>query len=526
MIWTIAKRELHSNIITFRFLVSLILCLALITASAYMFAGDYTVRLGKYSTNVEKNELPYQERLGGIKVHCQIESGAERFPSPLGFLSIGSDKKLGNTIWSISFREVPREAVGQSGGSVLMDMFPSLDMALIIRVVLSLLALMLAYDAISGERERGTLAVTLSNSIPRHHVLLGKLLGGMISIAIPLATGLLTGLLVVLLYGSAILDGSAWIRIGLVFLCSLLYLSTIFMMGILVSARTRRSATSLVILLFIWVVLVVLWPNMGSYVARQTLKVEDKSVVDTKREALEREFRGKIDRFGDSIRRTCFHGGSRWWRFNVGGVSHSYSGNIPYPRASPYVDRENMIWFLEGTKYCVPLQMEYADKVWELYRAYEEELRSQVVFSENISRISLAWTYYNAISVLAGTDYGAYTRFMNQARRYRQQLIDYTNARRGFTTPSFFTTMKISDTLTHDQLVEMQSRQGNEAIEELQWSYWSKASTLQDIPVFLHQPESLSESVQRILPDVTILILLNMVFFLTAYASFVRQEVK
>jgi ABC-type transport system involved in multi-copper enzyme maturation permease subunit len=331
---------------------------------------------------------------------------------------------------------------------------------------------------------------------------------------------------VTLLFGSAVLDSSAWIRIGLVFLCSLLYLSTIFMMGIFVSARTRRSATSLVILLFIWVVLIMLWPNMGSYVARQTLKVEDKSIVDTKREALEREFRGKIDRFGDSIRRDCFHGGGRWWRFNVGGVSHEYSGNIPYPRASPYVDRENMIWFLEGTKYCVPLQMEYADRIWELYRAYEDELHKQVAFSENISRISPAWTYYNAISVLAGTDYGAYTRFMNQARRYRQQLIDYTNARQGFSTPSFFTTMKVSDTLTYDQLVEMQSRQGNEAIEKLQWSYWSKAPMLMGIPVFRHQPESLSESVQRTLPDVTILILLNMVFFLTAYASFVRQEVK
>jgi hypothetical protein len=185
-----------------------------------------------------------------------------------------------------------------------------------------------------------------------------------------------------------------------------------------------------------------------------------------------------------------------------------------------------MIWFLEGIKLCVPLKMEYADKIWELYRAYEEELRRQVAFSENISRISPAWTYYNAISVLAGTDYGAYTRFMNQARRYRQQLVDYTNARQGFTTPSFFTTMKISDTLTHHQLVEIQSRRGNEAIKELQSSYWPKAPTLKDIPVFRHQPEPLTESISRALPDVTILILLNTVFFMAAYASFVRQEVK
>ena len=49
MTWIIAKRELVSNILTFRFLISVILCLALITASAYMFAEDYTVRLDNYS---------------------------------------------------------------------------------------------------------------------------------------------------------------------------------------------------------------------------------------------------------------------------------------------------------------------------------------------------------------------------------------------------------------------------------------------------------------------------------------------
>jgi ABC-type transport system involved in multi-copper enzyme maturation permease subunit len=526
MIWTIAKRELHSNIITFRFLISLILSLALITASAYMFAGDYTVRLDNHDRNVKYNGLPDEEHLGGIKVHLQIRSGAERFPSPLGFLSIGSDKELGNTISRISFKKVPREAVGQSGGNFLMDIFPSLDMALIIRVVLSLLALLLAYDAISGERERGTLAVMLSNPIPRHQVLLGKLLGGMMSIAIPLAAGLLTGLLVVLFYGSASLDSSAWIRIGLVFLCSLLYLSTIFMLGILVSAMTRRSATSLVILLFIWVVLVMLWPNMGSYVARQTMKVEDKSVVDTKREALERELAGEIDRFSDKQRWEAGLRPPSLYRFVKGSRNTGFSGDVPYPSTIQYLDREQMIWFLEGVKYIVPLQIEYADKVWELYRSYEEELRRQVAFSENLSRISPAWTYYNAISALAGTDYGAYTRFMDQARRYRNQLVSYSNAQQGFTTPSFFTTMKMSDTLTHDQLVEIQSRQGNGAIEELQSSYWPKAPVLTGIPVFHHQPESLTESISRTLPDVTILILLNIVFFLAAYASFVRQEVK
>ena len=42
------------------------------------------------------------------------------------------------------------------------------DWAFIIGYVLSLIALLFTFDAISGERERGTLRLMLANSIPRH----------------------------------------------------------------------------------------------------------------------------------------------------------------------------------------------------------------------------------------------------------------------------------------------------------------------------------------------------------------------
>ncbi len=204
MIWTIMKREIFANIITFRFLVGLILCLGLITASAFVLIKDYEVRLRSYDQSISRNE-----DMDGVKVYSQLGFGAYRPPSPLGFLCIGSDRKLGNTVPEVSYREVPREAIGQGGGNQLMGVFPPLDMAIIIQVVLGLLALLLSYDAISGERERGTLAIALSNPVPRHTILLGKLLGGMISVALPLAAGTLAGLLVVLTSGSVALDSSA-----------------------------------------------------------------------------------------------------------------------------------------------------------------------------------------------------------------------------------------------------------------------------------------------------------------------------
>ncbi|MFC1712390.1 ABC transporter permease subunit [Candidatus Poribacteria bacterium] len=520
MIWTIAKREIFSNIIKFRFLVGLVLCLMLIAASTFVLTMDYTTRLKEYKDKADARA----EYLETVKVHSQMRSSVDRPPSPLGFLCIGLEKELGNTVENVSYRQVPREAIGQGGGNPLAGVFSSLDIAIIVQVVLGLLTFLLAYDAISGEREAGTLTVVLSNPVPRHHVLLGKFLGGMISITVPLAAGMLAGLIIALAFDSVALDAPAWARIGLVSLCSVLYLSALFTIGLFVSSRTRRSATSLVILLFIWIVSVVLLPNVAPHVARHLRKSEDKATVDAKREALDAEFGRKVSDFRNAQKRAGKWQYPLFFRFMD--QRSPFSGDSPYPAAVYYAPTENMAWYMEGLEYCVPLHMEYAGKIWELYRSYEAELQRQAILSDSMSRISPAWVYYNVVSILAGTDSNSYRRFMEQARRYRQQLMDYTEERRGFSTPSFFTTMKLGETLTYDQLIEMESEQGAGAINKLKSSYWDEAPALKDIPVFRYRWESPAESIRRAIPDLLILFFLNIVFFLALYASFMRQEVK
>ena len=65
--------------------------------------------------------------------------------------------------------------------------FGSLDLAFIVKVVLSLFAILLTFDAICGEREGGTLKLVLSNAVPRDRVILGKLVGGFLALVVPLA---------------------------------------------------------------------------------------------------------------------------------------------------------------------------------------------------------------------------------------------------------------------------------------------------------------------------------------------------
>jgi ABC-type transport system involved in multi-copper enzyme maturation permease subunit len=119
---------------------------------------------------------------------------------------------------------------------------------------------------------------------------------------------------------------------------------------------------------------------------------------------------------------------------------------------------------------------------------------------------------------------------MVQARRYRQELIDYSRAKKGFSTLSFFTRMKMDETPTFAQLVQMEEKQGAEAVKKFIESSieknWTNAPPLDGIPVFRYQPEPLSESTKRAIFDLLILFLENIVFFLCAYVSFMRQDVK
>ena len=52
-----------------------------------------------------------------------------------------------------------------------------LDLEFIVLIVLSLFAILFTYDAISGEKERGTLRLSFAGPVARHTYMTGKLLG-------------------------------------------------------------------------------------------------------------------------------------------------------------------------------------------------------------------------------------------------------------------------------------------------------------------------------------------------------------
>ena len=135
-----------------------------------------------------------------------------------------------------------------------MKALVQIDFTTVVTLLLSFLAVVLGFDGICGERERGTLKPMLANPVTRTQVVLAKLLGGMISLWVPLTIAFISCLLIVLANGDVALGSGDWLRLGLLFLLTCLFLAQVFALSLMVSALVRDSETALIVCLFAWLV--------------------------------------------------------------------------------------------------------------------------------------------------------------------------------------------------------------------------------------------------------------------------------
>ena len=140
------------------------------------------------------------------------------------------------------------------------------------QVVLSLLAILFAYDAVCGERERGTLRLTFASPVPRGVYILGKITGSLLALTVPLLIPLAAGAMLLPLMGVP-LSGAEWVRLALVVAAGMLYIGAILGLSVLVLSLTRSSATAFVLLLSLWVVGVLIVPRASVLLSARSVEV-------------------------------------------------------------------------------------------------------------------------------------------------------------------------------------------------------------------------------------------------------------
>ena len=411
MIWHIAKREILDNLTRFRFALTVILVMALMVLNAVIFVSSkYQRRIAAYSQDASAAIASMKERSSSLSaLGVKGPGNLYKKPSPLGFIATGADANLpkrvvGNAesggnwrapnfhysssnIWSL---EYPQDPFRKN------DAFPNfteLDWTFIIGLVVSFMAILFTYDAVSGARETGTLSLLMSNSVSRAIVLLAKFIGAFLTLMIPLLIGILLNLMIVNASELVSLDGSEWARVGIIFVISAIYISIFLWLGLFISSQFSNSSSSLLVLLLIWVVFVVLIPNTMGVMASSFQQVPSRSEVSRLKQA-------RLDEIDDRY----FEKDNRLFRYG------SPSDNPPK---------------IEALQVWAGYLTERADVRSKFDDEHLNKQFAQVEFTQQITRLSPAAIYKYALESLAGTGFARHKRFVQQARRYRQQFVDF-----------------------------------------------------------------------------------------------------
>lgn len=483
MFWQIAKREIYDNMTSLRFSFTVILLVLLMILNALTFLTK------SYKENIEsyrKNTSSALERLKGncssvYKLVLEGPGDLYKEPSPLIFCADGGEENI------------PDHATGRSSGwgwgwgrngfhyraegfwrmdypssdrnlKNIMPRYLKTDWAFIIGLLVSFAGILFTFDAISGERERGTLRLVLACSVSRSSVILGKFIGAFISVMLPLAMAILLNLLIINISGAAQLSTAHWGRIGMIALISAIYVAIFICLGIFISSRFSRSSTSLLTLLLIWVIFVVLMPSILGSISSGLKKVPSKDEISRRKQSINEDL---------------------WKRYESRGLF-----KIAPSRENPDMG-------------ALTLWAECLNEERQTYEKIEDEnlnaQLAQIQLARQITRISPTAIYRYALESMSDTGFQRHHKFIASVRAYRDRFWEY---------------IKSEDQKDRSSLHVYFVREGIS----------DKQASFDNAPRFT-ESLTLAGALQDALLDIAILTLFAVLFFMAAYISFIKASV-
>jgi ABC-type transport system involved in multi-copper enzyme maturation permease subunit len=520
MIRTIVKREFLDNILSFKFIACVLVALVITSLCTFVLTADYRDRL----TNYDKGVALAKEKLTNVPTYSCLTVLIYKRPSPLSIFISGIERKAGSYVEIYNMgMEIPTFLKGGVAKNEFSDMLSVFDFSGVIVIVFTLLAILLSYNSVSGEKEDGVLSQILSNPVPRYKLLLGKYLGGLISLAMPLALCFGCGILIVLFSRNVNFSGGMLASMGLLYVLSLLYLSLVLLIGIFVSARTKSSFISLLILLAFYIIFVFLVPQaLRTYAAGRML--EQKQNVENNSQLLDEDREKRISAALRNIPQP-----STWI------IRDEYSQALYGYRAS-VLSRINPPETLARTLFLASLrtslEREYAVRIQELV---DQDMQNKRRIRRNLNNL-LAFNpssnFEMVAELAADTGMDSLDRFFKQIVIYWHQYMNYMDGKDAFGLRYFYPGPKELTSYEQELLKKINEDPSRQIVKGRTLRYTGKYLNeavnykpnityidLNDMPLFRFQPLGLANKTIDSFTNIIILLFSNLLFFILAHFS-------
>ena len=387
MLFVLIRKEIINNVLSFRFMVTLVLFFGLILVSILFLTSDHQVRLRTHEASkaahrdqilsfkgAKDQDQQFRDILLGDGVY------GDRAPQPLGIFVQGLDDNLPTQV-NTNLTHA-RKIDENFYRNPMFSLFTTPDYGYIVNIVVSLLSLLFVFDSICGEKERGTLKLLLANSIPRDLVLLSKWIGGYLSLTVPFLVALLAGITYVYITGTIQLSGETLDRLLWIILVSLLYVSLFFTLGMMISALTHKASTALLVSLFAWICWILVIPNLAPVVAKITAPVPTIHKIESEKSAVDRETDIRLQR----------------------------------------ISRQMLAYGKKAEDMREKIAQEGNNRKRKLDKFYQDKLTAQIELSKNLSRISPSASFTYATTDLAHTGVALFAGFKRGYERFEDEF--------------------------------------------------------------------------------------------------------
>lgn len=477
MLVTLLVKEIRHNVVSLRYLACSSVLILLIMGIAFTLGKTYE----------QETEQYYRD---------QVERE-----------SILDTKAHYNRIWSFISPVRPPEKMGvffsNQGGDAQANSFfqnpifllhRKFDLIDVMVYFLGIIAIILSFDAVSGERESGTLRLLSVFSVSRPILLLAKLLAGLTAVFIPLVAGLAVALAYLLITGTLHWGAHHWLVLAMILLASLLHFCCYFAMGLFASSVTSRATSSIVVAFLLWISFVFIIPNISPFVASQIHPVPGVEKVHAQVDQMMNDERDELGRA--SMREIQDY------------YAQTYPSIYKTIRSS---SREELASLLEsnigirdvymqlqgdidsGWSHATNMQSEKADKLQE---QVDSKIARQLKLAKMLSCFSPSANLIYILEGISGVGQAGMEHFLEEVGNYNSQFNIYVWNK-------YNLQMELDPQFDENSFLDVSDR-----------------------PKFVYREMPLSKRWTKISENVVLLILFGLVGFVSAHVAFQRYDIR
>ena len=395
MLTTLIQKEMMHHILSVRFVALLVMCLLLVPLTLHINYRNYLQNQVNYQESLKLSTAESEEKPPDAPDPDTEVSKLFLEPTPLSVFAKGLEESLP------SYLGMTRNGVKQGsmslGEAPLSSALGNLDFLFVVSTVFSLLALLFTFDAVAGEKEAGTLRITLANALPRDMFLWSKLIGGYIIFVVPFLVSFLLGLLLLVSQGFPLGESDIFLRVLSLTFVSLLYIGVFFAIGTVISTYLDNSKTALIVAFTVWVLAVLIAPRAGFLTAKLITPTRAIQSVYMEKTAIRNNLSAEKE------------------QVVVGKIIETLGTSINFNK-----DMEKI------KEIRAPIDAEYQQKFQEqvnkVERAYQREKKRQESIGETLSRITPTSSLIYLAMNLAETGKIKRNTYFQMGTRYYNQL--------------------------------------------------------------------------------------------------------